>query len=349
MRNPTLRRSIAAGAAATLALGLAACGDDNGSGNGDDDDDTITLYSGRDEELIQPLVDQFEDAHDIDVEVFYYDTAEAASLLLEEGDGTNADLFLAQDAGALGAVSKSGMFAELSDDLVEGVDPRFKAEDDSWVGLSGRSRVLIYNTDEIEGTDIPDSVWDLADPEWSSQVGIAPLNASFQSFVTALRVDDGDEATQEWLNAFDENDAPIRENNGGIVDDVIEGQIPAGLVNHYYIFERVKEAGADLADFEGQMHYFTDGDPGALVNTAGIGVLDHASDNDNVNEFVSYLLSEEAQTYFLEETHEYPVIEGMEGPENQPSMEELDAPEIDLNDLDDLETTVQLIQEAGLA
>lgn len=348
MRNPTLRRSIAASAAATLALGLAACGDDNGS-NGDEDDETITLYSGRDEELIQPLVDQFEDETGTEVEVFYYDTAEAASLLIEEGDGTSADLYLSQDAGALGAVSKEGMFAQLDSDLVEDVDPRFKAEDDSWVGLSGRSRVLIYNTDEIEGTDLPDSVWDLADPEWSTQVGIAPLNGSFQAFVTALRVDSGDEATLDWLDAFEENDAPIRENNGGIVDDVIQGEIPAGLVNHYYIFERVEEAGADLADFEGQMHYFTDGDPGALVNTTGIGVLDHASDNDNVTEFVSYLLGEEAQTYFLEETHEYPVIEGMEGPENQPTLEELDAPEIDLNDLDDLETTVQLIQEAGLA
>lgn len=347
LRSP--RACFAAAASGLMLLGIAACGSDADSDDADDADGVISLYSGRDEALIQPLIDQFTDDTGIDVEVSYGDTAEMATQLLEEGERTPADLFLAQDAGALGALAKEGMFATLDDDVIERVDPRFSAEDDSWVGVTGRSRVLVYNADELDAADLPDSVLDLADPEWAEQTAIAPLNGSFQAFVTALRVTEGDEAAEEWLQSFADNDAPTRDGNGDIVTDVASGELAAGLVNHYYIAEYAAEAGETLDDFDAQLHYFAEGDPGALVNISGVGILDHASDDEDVNTFVSYLLENDAQEYFIDETFEYPLIDGLEGPENQPSLDELDPPDIDLNDLDDLETTVSMIQEAGLA
>ncbi|QSB03889.1 iron ABC transporter substrate-binding protein [Natronoglycomyces albus] len=349
MKYPTFKRTLAASAAAAMAISLAACGSDDDNDNGNGDDDTITLYSGRNETLVQPLIDRFTEQTGIEVNVHYYNTAEAASLLLEEGEATNADIFLAQDAGALGAVSKAGLFGEIDSDLTADVDPRFKADDDTWVGLTGRSRVLIYNPDEIGDAELPDSVLDITDGPWAGNVGIAPLNGSFQAFVTALRVAEGDDAAAQWLQDMADTDAPLEENNGAIIDAVVNGDIPAGLVNHYYIWERVVEAGVELDEFEGQLHYFAAGDAGALVNISGVGVLNRASDNDNVRAFVEYLLSEEGQNFFVTETYEYPVVTGIAGPEGQPSLEELNGPDINLNDLDDLETTVQMIQEAGLA
>jgi iron(III) transport system substrate-binding protein len=354
MTRSITRRGLAAGASIAIAAALAACGgaaDDNEPGdNGGDDtavDETIVLYSGRNEELIQPLLDQFTADTGIEIEVRYYDTAEAAGLLLEEGDNTPAHLFLAQDAGALGAVSKAGMLSGLDSDLLDRVDPRFRAADGTWVGLTGRSRVLVYNPEAISADELPESVWDLADDAWNDRVAIAPLNGSFQAFVTALRVTDGDEAAAGWLDAM--SDAPKREKNGEIVADVASGVLDAGLVNHYYAFGQAAEAGVSIEDFGAQMHFFTGGDPGGLVNISGIGVIGDAGQNANVAAFLDYLLSETAQTYFAEQTYEYPTVIGFDGPAGVPALDELDPPAIDLNDLDDLETTVILIQEAGLA
>jgi iron(III) transport system substrate-binding protein len=307
----------------------------------------VVLYSGRNEELIQPLLDQFTADTGIEVDVRYFDTAEAAGLLLEEGDRTPADLFLAQDAGALGAVAKAGLLGELDAGLLELVPERYRSSEGTWVGLTGRSRVMVYDPAKITADQLPDSVLDLTGEEWDGRVAIAPLNGSFQAFVTALRVAEGDEAAAAWLEGM--ADAPQREKNGPIVEGVASGELEAGLVNHYYIYEKAAEAGVPVEEFGPALHYFAPGDPGGLVNVSGVGALGDAAAKENVAALLEYLLQTEAQTYFAESTFEYPLIDGVAGPAGQPALAELDGPAIDLEDLDDLETTVQMIQEAGLA
>ncbi|WP_211116683.1 iron ABC transporter substrate-binding protein [Glycomyces buryatensis] len=343
------RRALALLSAAALTATMAACGSDSDDSETDAEngDGTVVLYSGRNEELIQPLLDDFTEASGIEVDVRYFDSAEAAGLLLEEGERSPADLFLSQDAGALGAVSKAGLLGELDQELLDRVAQDYRSSTGTWVGLTGRSRVLVYDPAQIDESELPESVWDLTSDEWAGRVAIAPLNGSFQAFVTALRVEAGDEAAAEWL--ADMADAPQREKNGPIVEDIAAGELEAGLVNHYYVYEKAAEAGVDPAEYGPAIHYFTGGDPGALVNVSGVGALGDAATDPDVAELLDFLLATEAQTYFAETTFEYPLIEGVDGPAGQPALAELQGPAIDLNDLDDLETTVQMIQEAGLA
>ena len=349
MSSRITRRGFALLGATALAAPLAACGsdDDTGSDETPAEDLPVVLYSGRNEELIQPLLDQFTADTGIEVDVRYFDTAEAAGLILEEGDRSPADLFLAQDAGALGAVAKAGLLGELDADLLGLVPERYRSAEGAWVGLTGRSRVMVYDPAKITADQLPASVLDLTGEEWDGRVAIAPLNGSFQAFVTALRVAEGDEAAAAWLEGM--ADAPQREKNGPIVEGVAAGELEAGLVNHYYIYEKAAEAGVPVEEYGPALHYFAPGDPGALVNVSGIGALGDAAEKENVAALLEYLLAVEAQTYFAETTFEYPLIEGVAGPAGQPALDELAGPEIDLNDLDDLETTVRMIQEAGLA
>jgi iron(III) transport system substrate-binding protein len=331
-------------------LGAAACSDSSPS---DDEpagpDGSITLYSGRNENLIGPLLAQFEAETGITVEVRYGDTAQMAAQLLDEGDRSPADVFLAQDAGALGAVAKAGMFATLPRELLDQVHPAYRADSGEWTGVTGRSRVLVYNRELVEESELPASVFELTEPQWRGRVGLAPTNGSFQAFITAMRVQHGDAAARDWLAGIAANDPQIREGNSQIVADVNDGRFDVGLVNHYYLYERASEEGVPVGELAAQNYLFPEGDSGALVNVSGVGVLAGAADDEDALTFVSYLLSVAGQTYFTEATFEYPMTGAVTVPAGLPALSSLQVPDIDLNDLDSLAETVAMITESGLA
>jgi len=304
------------------------------------DKSSITVYAGRSEALIQPMVDQFTLDTGIEVEVRYAGSAELAAQLLEEGQNSPADVFFAQDAGALGAVAKAGLLTKLPDEILGLVSPQYSAADGSWVGVSGRVRVFVYNPDTV--ASVPTSVFDLAEPEWQGRIAIAPTNASFQAFVTAMRVLHGEDKTLEWLRAMKTN-AVIYEKNSAILEAVESKIVDAGLINHYYWFAMGREIGFEnltsrLGQFEGR-------DVGNLINAAGVGIV---SDSNAARSFVEYLLSQTGQQYFVDQTSEYPLISGIEAGVDLTPLSQIPAPDIDLSDLDSLEETLNLIREAGL-
>jgi len=321
-----------------LATGLAACG-------GDDENGPVTLYSGREEELVAPLFEQYEEETGNEVEVRYGDSAELAATILEEGDNTPADVFFSQDAGALGALEKEGLFSELDEQAIAVVDERFRSGDDRWVGVSGRARVIAYDSRELDEADLPDSVLDLTDPEWEGRVGWAPTNASFQAFVTALRLQEGDAAARRWLEDMEANGAVSFESNSSTRDAIAAGEIELGLINHYYVAQAQAEEGDD---YPVEVHFTSGGDVGALVNVAGAGVLAASDRQGAASEFAEFLLSPQAQRYFAAETKEYPLVDGIEADAEIVPLSEIESPQLDLSNLDDLQGTLTLIERSGV-
>jgi iron(III) transport system substrate-binding protein len=323
-------------------LGAAACGgDDEGSRGG-----KLTIYSGREEELVEPLLEQFEDKSGVDVEVRYGDSAELAATIAEEGENSPADVFFAQDPGSLGAVENEELLAELPDELLDRVPERFRDPDGRWVGTSGRVRVLAYNTEALAEEDVPDSVYDLTDPKWKGRIGFPPTNASFQAFVTAMRLTAGEERTREWLEGLKANDPKTYERNTPVVEAVAAGEIDLGLVNHYYLY-LVKE---ERPDAKVANHFLEPGDPGALVSVAGAGIIEGTDDEETAREFVEFLLSEEGQRFYTEEAEEaeYPLVDGVEPKEGLPVLESLEGPDVQLDAFGpELEKTLDLLSEVG--
>lgn len=340
----TRRQRFAAIAIPALAVVAAGCGADNGGTDDASEDNAITIYSGRDEDLVQPLIDMMAEETGLEIEVRYGDTSQMANQLVEEGERTSADLFLGQDAGALGALVQEGLLAELPPETLDQVAEDFRDDNDHWVGISGRSRVLAYAPDRVE--ELPDSVLELTDSEWEGRVGIAPTNASFQSFVTALRVIEGEDAARQWLDGMQDNDVQLFENNRAMLDGLENGEIDISLNNHYYWYQRVEEFGADAITAE--LHYLPGGDAGGLVNVAGAGILASSDNPEGAQTALEYLLSAEAQEYFTQETWEYPLIPGVEVGEGMPELADLEQPDIDLSDLRSLDETMEMIREAGL-
>ncbi len=302
--------------------------------------ESLVVYAGRDEELVQPLVDQFEEETGIQVEVRYAGSAELAAQLLEEGNNSPADIFFAQDAGALGAIANAGLFTKLPSSIYGLVPSAYSSADGMWVGVSGRVRVLNYNP--VTVTELPRSVFDLAQPQWKGRIGIAPTNASFQAFVTAMRVVEGDEKTLAWLQSMKEN-AVIFEKNGAILEAVEAGVVDAGLINHYYWFALAQEQGLD--SMKSKIAQFESSDVGNLINAAGVGMI---KDSPAAQKFIEYLLSETGQTYFATQTREYPLIAGVPAADDLTPLAVIPAPKVDLSDLSGLERTLELIRQAGL-
>lgn len=327
---------------------LAACGDSGGDGGGDaagEPAPTLTVYSGRSEELVRPIIEQFEGETGIPVQVRYGATAEMAGAILEEGDNSPADLFFAQDAGALGALSAEGRFAQLDPGTLEKVDPQFRSVNGDWVGVSGRARVAVYNTAVLNEAALPDSILDFTADRWKGgKIGWAPTNGSFQAFVTALRVTEGEEGARAWLEGIQANEPKVYENNIAIVEAAGAGEIQAGFVNHYYL-HRVK---AENPDFPAANHLFPNGDVGSLVNVAGVGILGSADQPDEARQLLEFLLSEPAQQYFSSETFEIPLVDGVATDPSLPPLETLQQPDIDLAQLSDLEGTLRMLTEVGV-
>ncbi len=328
-------------AASSLALAtiLSGCASE-GNGFTGENGDSIVLYSGRNEALISPLLETFTKETGIEVSVRYGESAEMAATIIEEGSNVASDIFLSQDAGALGALSSAGVVKNLPSDLLEKVPSEYRAGDGSWIGVSGRARVLNYNPDLV--TTLPSSVFDLADPGWKGRIAIAPTNASFQSFVTGMRVIAGDETTLAFLSALKEN-AVIYEKNGQILDAVEAGEVAAGLINHYYWYEKSSEVGEE--NMKSKLNWFEPGDAGNLVNVAGISIL---SKNPAALEFARWLLGDTAQEYFLQNTFEYSLTSNTPPSPSLPALNEIGGPSIDLSDLSSLSETLELLARAGL-
>lgn len=309
-------------------------------------DDSLTIYSGRSKALVEDVVKQFENETDIKVNVRYGSSTQLSMALMEEGARTPADLFWAQDAGALGAIQRAGMLTRLPDEMFEKVPPEFRSSEGNWIATSGRARVLAYSKPRVDENRLPSSIFELTDDEWAGRVGWAPGNASFQAFLTAMRITEGEERTREWVEAMKTNNTGSYTNNNALIQAISAGEIDLALTNHYYLFRYLDTN----KDYPVAQTFFRDGDPGNLINIAGIGILENSQNQQAALKFASFLLREETQNWFVDETFEYPVVNGVDRMPGEVNIENvrLVNPELNLNDLEDLNTTLQMLREVGL-
>jgi iron(III) transport system substrate-binding protein len=307
---------------------------------------SLTVYSGRGEALVQPLVERFQAETGIRVDVRYGATAELAVLLLEEGRASPADVYWGQDAGALGALSVAGRLRPLSAELVADLPGIYTSRGGLWLATSGRARVLAFSPTRTAADAWPASVFDLTAEPYRGRVGWAPTNGSFQSFVTAMRVVHGEAATEAWLRGMIAGGVRAYANNTSLVEAIASGEIDYALTNNYYL---LRYLASDPA-YPVAQGFFADGDIGNLVNVAGAGIVATSRNVEAAERFLSFLLSEDAQAYFTNEVFEYPVVAGVEP---NAALERFDAllaasPDVDLDVLEDLDGTLDLMREVGL-
>ena len=307
------------------------------------DSEQLTIYSAREENLVGPIIKQFRDATGVDVRVKYGTNAGLAGTIREEGSNSPADIFFATDPGLLGAMSD--LLAHLPDETLNLVPVEVRSREGNWVGISGRARVVVYNTDALTEADLPRSILDFTDPKWRGRIGWPPSNGSFQAFVTAMRVTLGEEHTRSWLEGIQANDPKVYPKNTPIVKAVAQGEIDVGFVNHYYLLRFLQEEGESFA----ARNYHPKGkDIGATMLVNAASILATSKNKENAERFINFMLSQAAQQYFASQTFEYPLVGGVKTDRVLVPLDQLELPDVDLSRLEDVKGTQALLRDVGI-
>ena len=321
----------------------AACGSDETSVPGPNNPGNLTIYTAREESLVGPMIKQFEDATGIDVGVRYGSNAGLAATIQEEGSNSPADVFFATDPGLLG--SMSNLFSVLPSSILDQVPAQTRSREGQWVGVSGRARVIVYNTEKLTEADLPDSILDFTDQKWKGRIGWPPNNGSFQAFVTAMRVNLGEDVTRRWLEGIQDNDPKVYPKNTPIVQAVAQGEIDVGFVNHYYLYRFLEEEGES---FPARNYHPKGKDLGAVILVNGAGILATSQDKENAERFLNFMLSQVGQQHFTNQTFEYPLIEGVKTNPGLTPLDQIELPDVDLSLLSDVKGTQDLLRDVGI-
>jgi iron(III) transport system substrate-binding protein len=303
---------------------------------------SIVVYSGRGESMVGELFKNMEEKLQINIEVQYAGTQEMVTRMLTEGDQSPADIIFAQDSGHLGALANKGQLATLPDSLLNSVDPKFRDEAGTWVGTSGRLRVLVYDSEQIKPEDLPKTLKELADPKWKNKLGWAPGNSSFQSHVSVLRNVWGEEETKKWLTGVIKNSPKRYPKNSPQVSAANEGSLTIGWVNHYYL-HRLESEKRKAVNYS-----FPSKDAGNVMMLAGVGIRKNSPNKENAEKVIAYLTSVEGQSYFTLNNYEYPTRPNVPTHKEVPDINLEHLLEFPQHYLSDLGPTRTLIQELSL-
>jgi iron(III) transport system substrate-binding protein len=305
------------------------------------DETPLVVYSGRGEAMVGALLESAETALGFPLEVQYGSTPEVVTRMLAEGSQCPADVVFAQDAGHLGALSERDMLGKLDDGLLAGVGEAFRDSTGKWVGVSGRLRVLVYNSEKVGKEELPKSLAELSDPKWKNRLGWAPTNGSLLSHVSALRHIWGENETREWVEGVAAN-AKSFPKNAPQVKAADDGVLDIGWVNHYYLHR------LEPGDRKAENHSFQPGDAGNLMMVSGAGIRKDSPRAEQGEQLIAWLLEAEAQSHFAQSNYEYPAIPAIPTHPDIKPMEEGLLADVEQDALSDLGRTRQLMQSLGL-
>lgn len=337
-------RSLVAAPVLLAGLVLAGCAG-GAAGTPAADPDALVVYNAQHEELTREWADAFTAETGIEVVLRNGDDSELANQLVQESTASKADVFLTENSPAMSLVEEAGLFAPVDDATLELVPEEYRPGSGLWTGIAARSTVLVYNPELISEDELPTSLLDLADPAWKDRWGAAPAKADFQAIVSAVLATQGEDAARAWLQGMADNAVEYR-NNIVTMKAVNAGEVPVGIIYHYYWYRDQDAAAEDSG--KTKLHYFGAQDPGAFVSVSGGGVMENAPHPDEAQRFLAFIAGQEGQAILGEGySFEYPVGSGVAAKPELPALADLDAPVIDPSTLNG-RAVIDLMTEAGL-
>jgi len=306
---------------------------------------SITVYNAQHESLTQAWVDEFTKQTGVQVTLRNGDDTELGNLLVEEGDASPADVFLTENSPAIALVEKAGLFAPVDQATLDQVPAAYRPSTGAWTGIAARSTVFAYNPTMLSEDELPASLLDLQEPAWKGRWAASPGGADFQAIVSALLALKGQPATEAWLAGMKTNSIAYQ-GNRTVMAAVNAGEIPAGVIYHYYWFGDQANTGENSENVK--LHYFKNEDPGAFVSVSGGGVLKSSKNAAAAQAFLKFITGVDGQTILQTgDSFEYAIASDVAANPALVPLVDLQAPVIDPSTLDSTVTS-DLMTQAGI-
>lgn len=305
----------------------------------------IVVYNAQHENLVKSWVDGFTKETGIKVTLRNGGDSELGNQLVQEGSASPADVFLTENSPAMVLVDNAKLFAPLDAATLEQVAPAYRPEHGRWIGIAARSTVFVYNPAKLTEAQLPQSLMDLAKPEWKGRWAASPSGADFQAIVSAMLALKGEQATLDWLKAMKTNFVAYK-GNSTVMKAVNAGQIDGGVIYHYYRFVDQAKTGENSKNT--QIHYFKHQDPGAFVSISGGGVLASSKHQQDAQAFMKWVTGKSGQEILrTNNAFEYAVgVNAASNPKLVP-LKELDAPKVEASSLNS-KKVIDLMTQANL-
>ena len=276
--------------------------------------DTVTIYSSRNEQLIQPLLDEFTKETGIPVELVTDDSGPLMARLEAESTNTPADVLLTVDAGNLWQAGQQGLLQPIKSEVVNSnVPEKYRSVDDLCTGLSLRARTIFYDPAKVQPTDLS-TYADLADPKWKGKLCLRTSKKVYnQSLVASMIEHYGPEKTEEIVKGWVANlAAPVFSNDTKLLEAIASGQCQVGIANSYY-YGRILD---ENPKFPVKLFWANQGEgaeaTGTHVNVSGAGIIKNSDNVEGARKLIEWLSSDTAQGKYASSDKEYPVKAGID-------------------------------------
>ena len=311
-----------------------------------DDIDQLTIYTSRQPQLIEPLLEQYKALTGIDVALLSGNATQLMERIIVEGDATEADIFMTVDAGVLWQAGEKGIFENIeSETLSQNIPQHLRDADGKWFGLSKRARTIVYSSDAVNSDDLS-SYEELALPKWKNKLCLRTSTNVYNrsliaSMIDAQGLDHSKMVVQGWVNNLA---TEVFSSDTQVLKAVSAGQCAVTIVNTYYLARL-----ADDPQYSNlKLHWANQKSRGTHVNISGAGVVKSSKNKDAATKLLEWLSSEEAQESYADANKEFPVKSGIQVGETLKGWGEFKEDLISVKKLGSLQKeAVLLAQEAG--
>lgn len=310
------------------------------------DGQTVTIYSSRNEQLIQPLLDRYTEQTGVKVELVTDKDGPLMARLQAEGKNTPADMLLTVDAGNLWQAAEQGLLQPVSSSVLEAnVPSKYRDPEGQWTGLSLRARTIFYDPSKVSADQLS-TYADLADPKWKGKLCLRTSKKVYnQSLVASMMEHLGTEKTEAVIRGWVDNLATdVFSDDTSLLEAIAAGQCEVGIANSYYYGRLLDEK----PNFPVKIFWANQGTTGTHVNISGAGVVAGSDNADGALKLMEWLSSDEAQGLYASADKEFPVKVGVDESEMLRSWGQFKQDDINVQKFGELQTqAIQMMDKAG--
>ena len=275
--------------------------------------DEVNVYSARQEELIKPVLDKFSAKTGIKVNLITGKPDELISRMASEGRNSPADVLISTDVGRLYRAQTQGLLQPIeSAALTSAIPAHLRDPAQHWFGLTMRARPVMYIPGKVDPKQLS-TLEDLASDKWRGKICIRSSDNIYnQSMMAALIAEIGEEKALAFAKGLVANFAqPPKGGDRDQIKAAAAGVCDIAIANTYYLAGMFDDAADAKAAQQVKVFWPNQTDRGAHINISGAGVAKYAPNKSAAQQLIEYMVQPEAQNWYANANHEYPVLKGV--------------------------------------